>query len=204
MLRVWLPVDSSPHFQLWASSEVLWRTPVRFFFPGLDLCHNVVIWSAHTPEGQVTEFVDRRSHTDTFAVAVVCKLTTQTCLPGCRYQPTAASVGLNSGVSAAKMLGLKKKKTFKEREVVGLRAGRVPMREEIVWNAGMHSHPGRLNKLPVNAAEGQKTGISRKAQWPPSGGWNPTNFIMENTHIHTHTRAVIRQKPVDAVFRLIH
>lgn len=30
------------------------------------------------------------------------------------------------------------------------------MREEIVWNAGMHSHPECLNKLPTNAAEEQK------------------------------------------------
>lgn len=31
------------------------------------------------------------------------------------------------------------------------------MRKEIVWNAGMHSHPEWLNKLPVNVAEEQKT-----------------------------------------------
>ena len=35
------------------------------------------------------------------------------------------------------------------------------MREEIVGNAGMHSHPEWLNKLPLNAAEEQKTRV-----WP--------------------------------------
>lgn len=31
-------------------------------------------------------------------------------------------------------------------------AGRLPMRKEIVWNVGMHSHPKCLNKLPMNEA----------------------------------------------------
>lgn len=32
-------------------------------------------------------------------------------------------------------------------EVARLCAGRLPMRKEIVWNVGMHSHPKCLNKL---------------------------------------------------------
>lgn len=38
------------------------------------------------------------------------------------------------------------------------------MRKEIVWNAGLHSHPECLNKLPVNGAangEEQETTIKR-------------------------------------------
>lgn len=54
------------------------------------------------------------------------------------------------------------------------------MREEIVWNAGMHSHPKCLNKLPVNAAEEEKTRISRKRLLGdhPQRKLNPTKFVM--------------------------
>lgn len=48
-------------------------------------------------------------------------------------------------------------------EVGCLRAGWVPMRKEIVWNVGMHSHPNFLNKLPMNEAVNageQKTTIT--------------------------------------------
>lgn len=33
-----------------------------------------------------------------------------------------------------------------------LGAGWLPMRKEIAWNVGMHSHPKCLNKLAVNGA----------------------------------------------------
>lgn len=38
--------------------------------------------------------------------------------------------------------------------------GRLPMRKEIVWNAGMHSRPKCLNKLSVKGEERETTIIS--------------------------------------------
>lgn len=50
----------------------------------------------------------------------------------------------------------KKKQTWAslrgEKVQWGAAVGWLPMRKEIVWNAGMHSHPKCLNKLAVNEA----------------------------------------------------
>lgn len=102
-----------------------------------------------------------------------------------RHHPTAPQSGLTLVCvwSSTNKSGQKKK--CEEREVVGRRAGRLPMRKETVWNAGMHSHPECLNQLPVNAAEEQKTRISRTRllRGHPPGKRNRTNFIMEDAHI---------------------
>lgn len=90
----------------------------------------------------------------------------------------------------------KKKKTgiqphFKKHwEIMCLCAGWVPMRTEIGWNVGMHSHPECLNKLPMNEVVNtgqQKTTIPRIDTDHPERKWNQDVFVY--THVHYLERA---------------
>lgn len=72
-------------------------------------------------------------------------------------------------------------------------AGRLPMRKEIVWNAGMHSHPECLNKLPVNVEE-QKTRSSRthSTRRPPSEEKNKPKHLHRSEATEGHRSVVQR------------
>lgn len=66
--------------------------------------------------------------------------------------------------------------------------GRLPMRKEIVWNAGMHSHPKCLNKLAVNeAVKGEERETTIR-----SAGERPTTPGESNIEMCLEVRATVR------------
>lgn len=66
--------------------------------------------------------------------------------------------------------------------------GRLPMRKEIVWNAGMHSHPKCLNKLVLNeAVKGEERETTIR-----SAGERPTTPGESHIEMHLEVRATVR------------
>lgn len=90
-------------------------------------------------------------------------------------------------------------------------AGRLPMRKEAVWNAGMHWHSKCLNKLPMNEAvnaEGQRATITHAHGNIDHPGRNSNQDVFHYTEQaeyilceHTCTHTLTNPKSIRCWFR---